>query len=64
MANPTNKQLRINAKKCLDSLNIANQNGGVYVAIEGPQFSSQAESKVFRSFDADVIGMTNMPEAN
>ena len=63
MANPTNKQLRINAKKCLDSLNIANQNGGVYVAIEGPQFSSQAESKVFRSFDADVIGMTNMPEA-
>ena len=63
MANPTNKQLRINAKKCLDSLNIANQNGGVYVAIEGPQFSSQAESNVFRSYDADVIGMTNMPEA-
>ena len=63
MASPTNKQLRINAKKRLDSLNIPNQNGGVYVAIEGPQFSSKAESKVFRSFDADVIGMTNMPEA-
>ena len=37
--------------------------GGTYVCIEGPQFSSRAESFVYRSWGVDVIGMTNMPEA-
>jgi 5'-methylthioadenosine phosphorylase len=37
--------------------------GGTYVVMEGPQFSSVAESKLYRSWGADVIGMTNMPEA-
>ncbi len=37
--------------------------GGSYICIEGPQFSSKAESTIFRSFDASVIGMTNVPEA-
>jgi len=37
--------------------------GGVYLAMEGPQFSSRAESKLYRSWGCDVIGMTNMPEA-
>lgn len=37
--------------------------GGTYVCIEGPQFSSQAESNWYRSMGASVIGMTNMPEA-
>jgi 5'-methylthioadenosine phosphorylase len=37
--------------------------GGVYVCIEGPQFSTRAESRVYRSWGVDVIGMTNMPEA-
>ena len=37
--------------------------GGTYVCIEGPQFSSRAESLGFRSMGVDVIGMTNMPEA-
>lgn len=37
--------------------------GGTYVCIEGPQFSSQAESHWYRSMGASVIGMTNMPEA-
>jgi 5'-methylthioadenosine phosphorylase len=37
--------------------------GGTYVCIEGPQFSTQAESHWYRSMGADVIGMTNMPEA-
>jgi 5'-methylthioadenosine phosphorylase len=37
--------------------------GGTYVCIEGPQFSSKAESHLYRSWNADVIGMTNMPEA-
>lgn len=38
-------------------------NQGTYVCIEGPQFSSQAESHWYRSMQADIIGMTNMPEA-
>lgn len=37
--------------------------GGTYVCIEGPQFSTRAESRLYRSFDADVIGMTNVQEA-
>ncbi|MDW7646018.1 MAG: S-methyl-5'-thioadenosine phosphorylase [Desulfuromonadales bacterium] len=37
--------------------------GGTYICIEGPNFSTRAESKVFRSWGVDVIGMTNLPEA-
>jgi 5'-methylthioadenosine phosphorylase len=37
--------------------------GGMYLAMEGPQFSSRAESELYRSWGCDVIGMTNMPEA-
>ena len=37
--------------------------GGTYVVIEGPQFSTRAESALYRSWDADVIGMTALPEA-
>lgn len=37
--------------------------GGTYVAMEGPQFSTRAESHLYRSWGCDVIGMTNMPEA-
>lgn len=37
--------------------------GGTYLAIEGPQFSSRAESHMYRTWGCDVIGMTNMPEA-
>lgn len=37
--------------------------GGTYLAMEGPQFSSMAESKMYRDWGCDVIGMTNMPEA-
>jgi 5'-methylthioadenosine phosphorylase len=36
--------------------------GGTYICIEGPQFSTKAESRVYRSWGVDVIGMTNMPE--
>jgi 5'-methylthioadenosine phosphorylase len=39
------------------------QRGGTYLAMEGPQFSSFAESQLYRSWGCDVIGMTNMPEA-
>ena len=37
--------------------------GGTYVVIEGPQFSTRAESRLYRSWGVDVIGMTNLPEA-
>ena len=37
--------------------------GGIYLAMEGPQFSSRAESELYRRWGCDVIGMTNMPEA-
>jgi 5'-methylthioadenosine phosphorylase len=37
--------------------------GGAYLAMEGPQFSSRAESELYRAWGCDVIGMTNMPEA-
>lgn len=37
--------------------------GGTYICIEGPQFSTRAESKLYKSWGVDVIGMTNMPEA-
>ena len=45
------------------ALGLACVRGGTYVAIEGPQFSSLAESRLYRSWGCDVIGMTNMPEA-
>jgi 5'-methylthioadenosine phosphorylase len=37
--------------------------GGTYICIEGPQFSTRAESRIYRSWGVDVIGMTNVPEA-
>jgi 5'-methylthioadenosine phosphorylase len=37
--------------------------GGTYICIEGPQFSTRAESKLYRSWSVDIIGMTNLPEA-
>jgi 5'-methylthioadenosine phosphorylase len=36
---------------------------GTYICIEGPQFSTRAESKLYRSWGVDIIGMTNLPEA-
>src|SRR5205807_9062291 len=42
---------------------IAVKRGGTYLVMEGPQFSSLAESELYRSWRCDLIGMTNMPEA-
>src|SRR5579872_5363412 len=42
---------------------VTGKRGGTYVCMEGPQFSTKAESNVYRSWDADVIGMTNLQEA-
>lgn len=42
---------------------VVGKNGGTYVCMEGPQFSTRAESNLYRSWGADVIGMTNLQEA-
>ena len=63
MAKPTSSGLSNCCKAALNKLNISHQVGGTYVVMEGPQFSTLAESNLYRSWGADVIGMTNMPEA-
>jgi 5'-methylthioadenosine phosphorylase len=63
MAKPTSPGLMKTCEKVLMKLNIPFQRGGTYLVMEGPQFSSLAESKLYRSWGCDVIGMTNMPEA-
>ena len=63
MAKPTSPGLSDCCEAALKKLNIKNQKGGTYVVMEGPQFSTLAESNLYRSWNADVIGMTNMPEA-
>lgn len=45
------------------SAGVVGKNGGTYVCMEGPQFSTRAESNLYRSWGADVIGMTNLQEA-
>ncbi len=63
MAYPTDDDLMRIAEASLISSNITFQKGGTYLCMEGPQFSSLAESKLYQSWECDVIGMTNMPEA-
>jgi 5'-methylthioadenosine phosphorylase len=63
MAKPTSPGLASCCESALKKLNIKYQSGGTYVVMEGPQFSTLAESNLYRSWNADVIGMTNMPEA-
>ena len=63
MAKPTSSGLSNCCESALKKLNISYQVGGTYMVMEGPQFSTLAESNLYRSWGADVIGMTNMPEA-
>ena len=63
MAHPTSNGLMNACEDSLKKSNIDYQRNGTYVVMEGPQFSSLAESNLYRSWHADVIGMTNMPEA-
>ena len=63
MAHPTSKGLMNACEEAIKKENIKYQRGGTYVVMEGPQFSTLAESNLYRSWKADVIGMTNMPEA-
>ena len=63
MAHPTSNGLMNACEEAIKKENIVYQRGGTYVVIEGPQFSTLAESNLYRSWKSDVIGMTNMPEA-
>ena len=63
MAHPVSNGLMNACEEAIKKENIDYQRGGTYVVMEGPQFSTLAESNLYRSWKADVIGMTNMPEA-
>ncbi len=63
MAHPTSNGLMNACEEAIKKEEIEYQRGGTYVVMEGPQFSTLAESNLYRSWKADVIGMTNMPEA-
>lgn len=62
-ANPVDLNLSEMIYKFCKKSSIKVQKGGSYICIEGPQFSTRAESNIYRSFGASVIGMTNVPEA-
>ena len=63
MAHPVCGRLGNELEAAARDLGISASRGGVYLAMEGPQFSSLAESELYRAWGCDVIGMTNMPEA-
>ena len=63
LGHPICSRLAAAAQEACAELDIPHQMGGTYLAMEGPQFSTLAESELYRSWGCDVIGMTNMPEA-
>ena len=63
MAHPVCARLAGALEAAAKSLDVRAVRGGTYLAMEGPQFSSLAESELYRTWGCDVIGMTNMPEA-
>jgi len=63
LAFPISPGLQARAAGALEAEGIIYSRGGCYVVMEGPQFSTLAESHLYRSWNAAVIGMTNMPEA-
>jgi 5'-methylthioadenosine phosphorylase len=63
MAHPVCPRLVAALAEAAGEERIACQRGGIYLAMEGPQFSTLAESNLYRSWGCDVIGMTAMPEA-
>lgn len=63
LADPVCPRLSDHAAKAAKKAGAKIHKGGTYVAIEGPQFSTRAESHLYRQWEADVIGMTAMPEA-
>ena len=62
-AHPVCAGLSALLEKACDAAGATRHRGGTYLCIEGPQFSTRAESELYRSWGMDVIGMTNVPEA-
>ncbi|NRA29760.1 MAG: S-methyl-5'-thioadenosine phosphorylase [Parvularculaceae bacterium] len=63
MAHPVCSRLTEEAAKAAEAAGATVHRGGTYLVMEGPQFSTKAESELYRSWGMDVIGMTAMPEA-
>jgi 5'-methylthioadenosine phosphorylase len=63
MAHPVCARLGDHIEAAAKQLGLAYKRGGTYLTMEGPQFSTLAESHMYRAWGCDVIGMTNMPEA-
>lgn len=63
VAHPTCGELSNVVEAGAAGIDVKIHRGGTYLAMEGPQFSTLAESHMYRSWGCDVIGMTNMPEA-
>ncbi|EPY01545.1 5'-methylthioadenosine phosphorylase [Magnetospirillum fulvum MGU-K5] len=63
MAHPTCDRLSDLVEQAAAEAGIIAVRGGTYLVMEGPQFSTKAESEMYRQWGCDVIGMTNMPEA-
>ncbi len=63
MADPVCSRLRQQLTDACKAENITTHSSGTYLAMQGPQFSTRAESHLYRNWGMDVIGMTNMPEA-
>ena len=63
MADPVSPTLADLVEAAAKAQKIPYSRGGTYLVMEGPQFSTRAESNLYRSWGCDVIGMTNMPEA-
>jgi 5'-methylthioadenosine phosphorylase len=63
MAHPVSPRLRIHLAAAAEAEGIAMARSGTYVCMEGPQFSTLAESMTYKTLGYSVIGMTNMPEA-
>jgi 5'-methylthioadenosine phosphorylase len=63
MAQPVCQRLGNHLQAALDGLDVPHVRGGTYLAMEGPQFGTLAESRLYRSWNCDVVGMTNLLEA-
>ena len=63
LANPVCPPLRQSFVDCAREAGARVHDGGTYICIEGPQFSTRAESEIYRQWGVDVIGMTNLQEA-
>ncbi len=63
MADPVCPRLGDHVERALQQQGVRHARGGTYLCMEGPQFSTKAESAMYRSWNASVIGMTNLPEA-